>query len=84
VKDNSVIYDASGESVRFTVTDRHHEIQVDYHGLLPNLFREGQTVVVTGKLQESSATTLIATQVLAKHDEKYIPASLEKELKKET
>lgn len=80
VKDHSVNYDSSGEAVNFIITDRTNEINVSYHGVLPNLFREGQAVVVTGKLDNKN--TLIANQVLAKHDEKYIPSQLEKELKK--
>ncbi len=80
VKKHSVHYDSSGENVTFTITDRTHDIDVNYHGVLPNLFREGQTVVVTGKL--NTPTTLLASDVLAKHDEKYMPASLAKELKK--
>jgi cytochrome c-type biogenesis protein CcmE len=70
VKDNSVLYDKSGETIYFIVTDRKNDIPIQYKGLLPNLFREGQTVVVTGKLTEG---VLMADQVLAKHDEKYIP-----------
>ena len=81
VKNNSLIYDATGESVRFVMTDRSNEVPVSYKGILPNLFREGQAVVVTGKL--NSKQQLIANQVLAKHDEKYVPAQLAKELKKE-
>ncbi len=80
VKDHSVQYDATGEKVIFIVTDRKNELTVEYQGILPNLFREGQTVVVTGKLGENHI--LKANQVLAKHDEKYIPKSIEKEVKK--
>lgn len=80
VKDHSVHYDSTGEKVSFIVTDRKNELIVEYQGILPNLFREDQTVVVTGKL--SINNTLIANQVLAKHDEKYIPKSIEKEVKK--
>lgn len=80
VKKQSVIYDKSGEYVSFIITDRTHELPIQYHGVLPNLFREGQAVVVTGQLTSKG---LIANQVLAKHDEKYMPRALEKELKKE-
>lgn len=73
VKKNSVHYDASGEGVTFTVTDRKNEIIVNYHGVLPNLFREGQTVVVTGTLENH---TFLANEVLAKHDERYMPKPL--------
>lgn len=74
VKKNSVHYDASGEAVTFVVTDRVNEVTVNYRGVLPNLFREGQTVVVTGKLIDPHRVS--ATEVLAKHDERYMPKPL--------
>jgi cytochrome c-type biogenesis protein CcmE len=80
VKKQSVHFDSSGEGVSFIVTDNQNEITVNYHGVLPNLFREGQGVVVTGKMND--AHTLLATEVLAKHDEKYMPWPLAKELQK--
>lgn len=79
VKKQSVQYAANGELVNFVVTDRTHDLAVQYHGVLPNLFREGQTVVVTGKLNKN---ILIANQVLAKHDERYMPKPLANVLKK--
>ena len=79
VKENSVTYLNNGEEIHFIVTDKKNEMSVTYHGILPNLFREGQTVVVTGKLQNN---IINASQVLAKHDEKYIPQYLVKELKR--
>lgn len=79
VKKNSVHYDESGQSVTFVVTDRQNEISVNYHGVLPNLFREGQTVVVTGVMENQN--NFLASEVLAKHDERYMPSPL-KELKK--
>lgn len=80
VAEKSVHYDASGTSVTFTITDKKNNLTVNYQGVLPSLFREGQGIVVTGQLTE--AHTLSANQVLAKHDEKYMPWALEKELKK--
>jgi cytochrome c-type biogenesis protein CcmE len=80
VKDHSIRYDKSGEKVTFTVTDKKNELSVEYQGILPNLFREGQTVVVTGKIAANHI--LLANQVLAKHDEKYIPKSQIKKVKK--
>ena len=80
VKKQSIHYDTSGQSVSFIITDNTNDLMVTYHGVLPNLFREGQGVVVTGKLNADHSFT--AQQVLAKHDEKYMPWSLEKELKK--
>lgn len=82
VKSHSVHYDNTGRGVTFTITDKTHDIAVTYHGVLPNLFREGQGIVVTGKLSETHE--LDANQVLAKHDEKYMPWPLTKELNKGT
>lgn len=78
VKAHSVIYASSGSSVEFMITDHVHDIKVYYQGLLPNLFREGQGVVVTGTLNTSNQ--FMANEVLAKHDEKYMPWSLAKSL----
>ena len=75
VKKQSVHYDASGQSVTFIITDRVNEMTVSYLGVLPNLFREGQAVVVTGKLSDKHV--LLANEVLAKHDEKYMPKPLQ-------
>jgi cytochrome c-type biogenesis protein CcmE len=80
VKKNSVHYDASGSSVRFTIMDPGSEVTVHFSGVLPNLFREGQGVVVTGKLVDPQ--NLQASEVLAKHDEKYVPRYLSEELDK--
>lgn len=71
VKEHSVQYDVSGTGVRFVMTDKQHDILVTYSGVLPNLFREGQGVVVTGKLTEHHVFD--GSEVLAKHDEKYMP-----------
>ena len=74
VKQHSVHYDASGQGVSFVVTDKKNELSVSYHGILPNLFREGQGVVITGNLNDHHSFD--ATQVLAKHDEKYMPLGI--------
>jgi cytochrome c-type biogenesis protein CcmE len=57
--------------VRFVVTDRFKDTTVVYVGILPDLFREGQSVVTTGSLRADG--TFVATEVLAKHDENYMP-----------
>lgn len=57
--------------VHFVVTDGAHSIPVRYQGLLPDLFREGKGVVAAGRLQDG--LTFMATEVLAKHDENYMP-----------
>ncbi len=71
VKANSVKHNAQGLKVTFTVTDTIEDINVAYEGILPDLFREGQGVVVQGKL--NNAGLFNAAQVLAKHDENYMP-----------
>ena len=65
--------------VAFTITDGANSVPVTFDGLLPDLFREGQGVIAEGTLQTSG--TFVATNVLAKHDEKYIPKELEGILK---
>jgi len=66
-------------AVRFEVTDGNNAMRVNYQGILPDLFREGQGVVIEGALAGDG--TFAATNVLAKHDEKYMPPALVKELK---
>jgi cytochrome c-type biogenesis protein CcmE len=58
-------------AVEFTVTDRFQSMPVRYEGILPDLFKEGQSVVTTGALQPDGA--FAAREVLAKHDENYMP-----------
>lgn len=61
----------SGSDVRFAVTDTAQEVWVSYQGLLPDLFKEGKGVVAQGMW--SAAQGFIASEVLAKHDENYMP-----------
>lgn len=79
VKEGSVTRRADDLSIKFTVTDGALETPVAYRGLLPDLFREGQGVVAKGSLDDSGLFT--ATELLAKHDEKYMPPELSKKLK---
>ncbi|MEZ5499717.1 MAG: cytochrome c maturation protein CcmE [Steroidobacteraceae bacterium] len=65
--------------VRFVVTDFKHEVPVSYEGVLPDLFRENQGVIAAGRLDADRV--FIADEVLAKHDEKYMPPRLEKTIK---
>ena len=60
-----------GLKVSFVVTDNNKTLPVTYQGILPDLFREGQGVVAQGKL--TADKQFIATEVLAKHDENYMP-----------
>jgi cytochrome c-type biogenesis protein CcmE len=71
----------SGTDVTFQITDGTHEIAVSHRGLLPDLFREGQGVVAEGTLDASGHFT--ADNVLAKHDEKYMPREVADSLKKQ-
>jgi len=70
---------SGGETVEFKVTDLTNEVTVRYTGILPDLFREGQGVVAEGKIQNG---TFVADEVLAKHDEKYMPPEVAAALKK--
>lgn len=69
-----------GADIRFSVTDGKNAVQVSYEGVLPALFREGQGVVALGSLDEGG--TFDATQVLAKHDERYMPPEVVQALKR--
>jgi cytochrome c-type biogenesis protein CcmE len=65
--------------IHFLVTDTHHEVPVSYDKVLPDLFREGAGVVAHGHLRSDG--TFIADEVLAKHDEKYMPPKMGEALK---
>ena len=69
-----------GKFIGFEITDEKNKIKILYKGILPDLFREGQGVVVEGYFKENS---LQATDVLAKHDENYMPREVSNILKKE-
>jgi cytochrome c-type biogenesis protein CcmE len=75
VKEGSLVRDnaaaGGGNTVRFVITDTVHEMPVTYVGLLPDLFKEGKGVVSQGKLGEDGM--FVASEVLAKHDENYMP-----------
>lgn len=77
VKTGSIIKEH--QQVRFTVTDGNNDIQVHYTGLLPNLFREGQGVIAEGIFEENA---FVASTILAKHDENYMPKEVVDALKK--
>jgi cytochrome c-type biogenesis protein CcmE len=80
VRTGSVVRKADGE-VDFVVADRRATSPVTFRGELPDLFREGQGVVAIGAYD--AAGEFVATQVLAKHDEKYMPPQLAAALKKQ-
>jgi cytochrome c-type biogenesis protein CcmE len=66
--------------VQFVVTDFSHQVPVVYTGVLPDLFREGAGVVAHGRLRADG--TFVADEVLAKHDEKYMPPEVARSLKR--
>ena len=70
VVDGSIQRQADG-TVRFAITDKAQQVEVIYKGLLPDLFRDGQGVVTQGVLRPDGSFE--ATEVLAKHDENYMP-----------
>jgi cytochrome c-type biogenesis protein CcmE len=70
VLEHSIKRASDSLKVDFVVTDRFKDMPVQYTGILPDLFREGQSVVATGALQDGH---FVATEVLAKHDETYMP-----------
>ena len=78
VEEGSVTKD--GVITRFRVTDLAHTVTVQFKGLLPDLFREGQGVVTEGSLDEDGQ--FVAKSVLAKHDENYMPPEVADSLKK--
>jgi len=71
VKPGSVHYSKDNGTVSFEVTDKVNQVLVSYHGILPDLFQAGRSVVTQGELNNKGV--FIADQVLAKHDNKYMP-----------
>ena len=78
VKMNSI--NKNETSVSFIITDLKKEIIVSYDGIVPNLFSEGKGVIAEGKLQDKKY--FIASKILAKHDENYMPPEVSKALEK--
>ncbi|WP_104204626.1 cytochrome c maturation protein CcmE [Billgrantia saliphila] len=78
VKEGSVRRNPDSLDVEFTVTDYVEDVRVHYSGILPDLFREGQGVVVVGQLQRDGY--IKADQVLARHDENYMPPEVSEAL----
>ena len=77
VQTDSIIYQEDGLNVIFSITDNKNVVKVFYIGILPDLFRENQGVVVEGNFN-SSNNSFIAKKVLAKHDENYMPPEVKK------
>lgn len=80
VEDGSLVRESDGLTVHFVVTDFAKSVPVVYTGILPDLFREGQGVVTQGKL--SADGVFLADEVLAKHDETYMPPEVAEALER--
>lgn len=79
VVNGSVKRPGDGLTVSFVLTDMAEKVTVEYTGILPDLFREGQGIVANGKLNENGV--FVAQEVLAKHDENYMPPEVVDSLK---
>ena len=80
VVEGTVVRDPKSLKVQFDLNDIGPAITVEYEGILPDLFREGQGIVAQGVLTQP--TVLTATEVLAKHDENYVPPELGEKMQK--
>ena len=78
VKEDSIVKDQT--SMKFIITDLKREIIVSYSGTVPNLFSEGKGVVAEGELRDKKY--FVANEILAKHDENYMPPEVSKALEK--
>ena len=78
VESGSVHKNVTGLGIQFTLTDTKNSMVVEYKGILPDLFREGQGIVAQGQLNTQGV--FIANQVLAKHDENYMPPEVKRML----
>jgi cytochrome c-type biogenesis protein CcmE len=79
VREGSVARAPGSLEVRFTLTDYGNDVVVSYSGVLPDLFREGQGIIARGNLGEDGV--FVAQEVLAKHDENYMPPEVADSLK---
>ncbi len=79
VEDGSIAREADGITVRFAITDTAKVIPVTYKGTLPDLFKEGQGVIAQGRMGKDGL--FVADEVLAKHDENYMPPEVAEALK---
>ncbi len=80
VEEGSIRREKDGLTVHFMITDLHQKLPVVYKGILPDLFKEGKGVVAQGKMEADGV--MHASEVLAKHDENYMPPEAADALKK--
>jgi cytochrome c-type biogenesis protein CcmE len=81
VEEGSLKRETGSMEVRFVVTDFQNDVTVSYSGVLPDLFREGQGVIARGQL--GAGGVFVAQEVLAKHDENYMPPEVAESLRKQ-
>ena len=79
VKEKSIFFSEEGLKVNFSITDNQYSVNILFEGILPDLFRENQGVVVEGKFNREN-NIFFAKKVLAKHDENYMPPQVKKAL----
>ncbi|MEJ2095459.1 MAG: cytochrome c maturation protein CcmE [Gammaproteobacteria bacterium] len=82
VVEDSVVRDRDSLLVEFVLTDTVNRVKVSYDGILPDLFREGQGIVANGRLNGEGV--FVASEVLAKHDENYMPPEVAEAMEKAT
>ncbi len=80
VVDGSVKRSSDSLKVQFVLTDFEHQVIVEFTGILPDLFREGQGIIAQGKMDAKGIFQ--ADEVLAKHDENYMPPEIAESMKK--
>ena len=80
VSDGSVKRESGSMEVQFAVNDYAHSVTISYTGILPDLFREGQGIIARGRFGENGL--FVAEEVLAKHDENYMPPEVAESLHK--
>lgn len=80
VVEDSVQRRTDNLDIKFQLTDRVHTVPVSFNGILPDLFREGQGIVAMGQLDDKGV--FVASEVLAKHDENYMPPEVAEALEK--
>lgn len=80
VEEGSVNREEGSVAMTFMLTDTLHQVAIEYSGLLPNLFREGQGVIAHGRLREDGM--FVADEVLARHDENYMAPEVHEALKR--
>ena len=77
---NRGVHKKDALNIRFKISDNEKDLEISYKGLTPDLFREGQGIIANGKYDQENSI-FIASQLLVKHDENYIPPEVIKSIK---